>query len=189
MEGLNSTDKESQICKIKFHRGVEFNFAIDTSTKGWRHRSRLIDKMAFASYNKRFEPARTRADWLTKDEAIVDRYLADERCTFLFTVNGYYNLFASIEEASKESNLKKMPKDLPVLFVSGKEDPVGNFGTGVEQVRKRFKQVGMSDMTWIFYENDRHEILNELDRDNVYRDLYAWLYVRMQEPRRTKRGE
>ena len=159
------------------------------SVKGWRHRSRLIDKMAFGSYNKRFEPARTRVDWLTKEEAVVDRYLADERCTFLFTVNGYYNLFSSIEQASLDRNLRKMPKDLPVLFVAGKEDPVGNFGKGVEQVRKRFKSVGMTDMTWMIYENDRHEILNETDKETVYKDLYAWLYVRMQDPYRKKRGE
>ena len=156
---------------------------------GWHYRSRLIDKMAFGGYNKHFKPARTRADWLTKDGTIVDRYLLDERCTFLFTVNGYYNLFTSIEEASRESNLEKMPKDLPVLFTSGKEDPVGSFGKGVEKVRKRFEAVGMTDVTWMIYENDRHEILNETDRDTVYTDLYAWLYVRLQEPRRKKRGE
>lgn len=157
--------------------------------RGWHYRSRLIDMMAFGGYNKHFKPARTRMDWLTKDEGIVDRYLADERCTFRFTVNGYYNLFTSIEEASKENNLEKMPKDLPVLFVSGKDDPVGGFGKGVEQVRKRFEAVGMTDVTWMLYENDRHEILNETDRETVYRDLYAWLYVRLQDPRRKKRGE
>ena len=159
------------------------------AVRGWHYRSRLIDIMAFGGYNKHFKPARTQMDWLTKDEGIVDRYLADERCTFRFTVNGYYNLFTSIEEASLAGNLQKMPKDLPVLFVSGKNDPVGNFGKGVEQVRKRFEETGMADVTWILYENDRHEILNETDRETVYKDLYAWLYVRLQEPCRKKRGE
>lgn len=154
--------------------------------KGWRHRSKLINQIAFGAYNKRFEPARTPADWLTKDKKIVDWYVQEERCTFLFTVNGYYNLFESIEQGARKSNLKKMPKDLPVLFVSGQEDPVGDFGKGVERVRKWFKEVGMEDLTWIYYEDDRHEILNELDRENVYKDLAAWLYVRMQEPRRKK---
>lgn len=142
---------------------------------GWHYRSWLIDRMAFGGYNKHFKPARTSADWLTKEEAVVDRYLADERCTFRFTLNGYYNLFYSIEEASKESNLRKMPLDLPVLFVAGKEDPVGNFGTGVEQVRKQFQSVGMQDVTQILYETDRHEILNETDRETVYQDVYDWM--------------
>lgn len=142
---------------------------------GWHYRSWLIDRMAFGGYNKHFKPARTTADWLTKEKAMVDRYLSDERCTFRFTLNGYYNLFYSIEEASKEDNLRKMPSGLPVLFVAGKEDPVGNFGTGVEKVRKQFQSVGMQDVTQILYDTDRHEILNETDRKNVYQDMYNWL--------------
>lgn len=157
--------------------------------KGWHYRWPFVDNLAFGGYNKHFRPARTTRDWLTKDERIVDAYLKDERCTFLFTLNGYYNLFYSIEDASKPENLQKMPKDLPILFVSGTEDPVGNFGKGVEQVRKAFQAVGMEDVTWILYENDRHEILNETDRATVYKDLYAWLYVRMSDPRRKAGGK
>ena len=151
--------------------------------RGWHYRWTFVDKLAFGGYHKHFPDARTKRDWLTKDRQIVDAYLADPRCCFLFTLNGYYNLFRSIEDASNPEQLRKMPKDLPVLFVSGAEDPVGNFGKGVEQVRKSFEAVGMQDITWILYENDRHEILNETDRSLVYRDLYAWLYVRMKDPR------
>lgn len=147
---------------------------------GWRCRSKLVYLMAFGSYCKRIRPCRTRYDWLTKDTDIVDAYAADEWCTFRFTLNGYENLFYSIEQASKKENLERMPKELPVLFVSGTEDPVGGYGKGVEQVRRQFEAVGMKDLTWIFYEGDRHEILNETDREKVYQDLYAWIYVRMQ---------
>lgn len=157
--------------------------------RGWHYRSRLIDSMAFGGYNKRFRPGRTDKDWLTKDGTIVDAYLADERCTFRFTVNGYYNLFVSIEDACSRETMEKMPKDLPVLFMSGAEDPVGDFGKGVEQVRRRFEAAGLTDVTWILYENDRHEILNETDRAVVLRDLYAWLYVRAEEPRRGTGGK
>lgn len=152
--------------------------------RGWHYRSALIDRMAFGGYNKHFQPARTDKDWLTKDEQIVDAYRADKRCSFVFTLNGYYNLFVSIEDASKKENLRRMPKDLPILFVSGAEDPVGGFGKGVEQVRKDFQEAGMEDVTWVLYENDRHEILNETDRGTVFKDLYAWLYVRVSDPRR-----
>ncbi len=157
--------------------------------RGWHYRSRLIDSMAFGGYNKRFRPGRTDKDWLTKDGTIVDAYLADERCTFRFTVNGYYNLFVSIEDACSRETMEKMPKDLPVLFMSGAEDPVGDFGKGVEQVRRQFEAAGLTDVTWILYENDRHEILNETDRAVVLRDLYAWLYVRAEEPRRGTGGK
>lgn len=142
---------------------------------GWHYRSYLVDIMAFGGYNRHFRPARTVRDWLTKDEALVDRCLADERCTFRFTLNGYYNLFLSIERASKESNLEKMPKNLPVLFVAGGDDPVGDFGKGVEQVKDMFEAVGMLDVTKVIYETDRHEILNETDRETVYEDIYVWL--------------
>ena len=157
--------------------------------RGWHYRSRLIDSMAFGGYNKRFRPGRTDKDWLTKDGTIVDAYLADERCTFRFTVNGYYNLFVSIEDACSRETMEKLPKDLPVLFMSGAEDPVGDFGKGVEQVRRQFEAAGLTDVTWILYENDRHEILNETDRAVVLRDLYAWLYVRAEEPRRGTGGK
>lgn len=157
--------------------------------RGWRYRWRFVDKLAFGSYHKHFPNARTKRDWLTKDPKVIDAYLGDERCCFLFTLNGYYNLFRSIEDAENPERLRQMPKDLPVLFVSGAEDPVGNFGKGVEQVRKLFEAVGMTDVTWILYENDRHEILNETDRASVYRDLYAWLYVRMSDPHRKKGGK
>ena len=142
---------------------------------GWHYRSVLIDIMAFGGYNRHFRPARTVRDWITKDEMLLDRCLADERCTFRFTVNGYYNLFTSIERASKRCNLEKMPKNLPVLFAAGGDDPVGNFGKGVEKVKCKFEAVGMSDVTKIIYETDRHEILNETDRETVYEDIYVWL--------------
>lgn len=151
---------------------------------GWHHRSLLIDRMAFGGYNKHFNPARTTADWLTKDEAIVDRYLADERCTFRFTLNGYYNLFYSMETASRKSSLRRMPRDLPVLFVAGSEDPVGDFGIGVKLVENRFRKAGMERVTRKLYDTDRHEILNETDRGAVYEDLYNWLSEEIKHPRR-----
>ena len=151
---------------------------------GWHHRSLLIDRMAFGGYNKHFKPARTTADWLTKDEAIVDRYLADERCTFRFTLNGYYNLFYSMETASRKSSLRRMPRDLPVLFVAGSEDPVGGFGIGVKLVENRFRKAGMERVTRKLYDTDRHEILNETDRGAVYEDLYNWLSEEIKHPRR-----
>ena len=89
-----------------------------------------------------------------------------------------------MEQASRKENLAKMPRDLSVLFVSGEEDPVGGYGAGVQQVRQAFKVAGMKDLTWILYKNDRHEILNETDREKVYQDIYAWMYVRMQDVNR-----
>lgn len=146
---------------------------------GWHHRSRLVDTMAFGGYHKHFEPCRTNYDWLTKDREIVDAYGADERCTFRFTVNGYYNLFFSIEDACRRRNIRRMSKELPLLLVAGKEDPVGSFGKGVDRVYRWFKSAGIKDVTETLYADDRHEILNETDRETVYQDIYDWMRDRL----------
>lgn len=143
--------------------------------KGWHYRSNAINAMAFGSYNKKFEPARTRVDWLTRDEKIVDWYLSEPRCTFMFTLNGYYNMFLGISRLHDTKLLNNIPKQLPILFVSGQEDPVGDFGKGVEAAVKSIKDVGCTNVDMKLYPNDRHEILNELDKDQVYEDLYNWL--------------
>lgn len=140
--------------------------------RGEKHRSKLIEGIAFGSYNDRC-PKRTRVDWLTKDEKIVDTYLKEPRDTFRFTVNGYKFLFNAIEDEQK--NIDKMPKNLPVFFVSGEEDPVGAYGKGVITSYTKFKEAGMTDVNIKLYPGDRHEILNELDRQQVYEDLYTWL--------------
>ena len=135
--------------------------------------------MAFGSYNKRFEPARTRVDWLTKDEAIVDKYVAEPRCNFIFTLNGYYSMFEGIARLHNKDLLRIVPKNLPVLFVSGEDDPVGSFGKEVINAAKSLKDAGVLEVAVKLYPNDRHEILNELDKDIVYDDLYNWMIEHM----------
>lgn len=149
-----------------------------TKLRGQMHRSKFIDNMAFGSYNKRFEPARTPKDWLTKDEQIVDEYLDNPLCTFMFTVNAYYHLFSTIEFDQKESNILKIPKTLPILVTSGEQDPVGDFGKGVRQTYEAYKKAGIKDLQIKLYVNDRHEILNEKDRGIVYANILAWLEAR-----------
>lgn len=143
--------------------------------KGWHHRSPFVNNIAFGSYNKKFEPARTRADWLTKDESIVDWYLNEPRCTFMFTLNGYYNMFKGISRLYDPNLINAVPKDLPVLFVSGADDPVGGFGAEVEKAVKSLRDAGMRNVSMHLYEGDRHEILNETDREQVYEDLLGWM--------------
>lgn len=122
---------------------------------GWEYRSPLVDNLACGSYNKRFEPARTQHEWLTKDTAIVDKYEADPWCMFRFTLNAYYNMFCGIQEAQSKQLVQKIPKDLPLLLVSGAEDPVGSFGKGVEAVRDQYQQCGIRSVQMKLYENDR----------------------------------
>lgn len=143
--------------------------------RGWNYRSNFIDNLAFGSYNKQFEPGRTDRDWLTKDEKIVDAYRADPWCTFQFTVNAYFHLFRCIEFMQQKENIKKIPSGLPILLVSGACDPVGNNGKALTKIRDEYNKYGIRDVEIKLYENDRHEILNETDRETVYEDLLHWL--------------
>ena len=143
--------------------------------KGWQHRSNFVNNMAFGAYNDKFKPARTRADWLSKDEKIVDWYVNEPRCSFVFTLNGYYQMFSGIARLHDKDLLNSVPKDLPILFVSGEDDPVGSFGKEVENSVKSLKDVGVKNIEMKLYPNDRHEILNETDKEIVYVDLYNWL--------------
>ena len=143
--------------------------------KGWNYRSDFINNMAFGSYNKHFQPARTTKDWLTKDTAIVDKYVADECCNFIFTLNAYYNMFTGISRLYNKKLLSNMPKELPVFFVAGEDDPVGDYGKGVRKAVTMFQEIGMKHVSLKLYPTDRHEILNETDRGQVYEDLYSWL--------------
>ena len=143
--------------------------------KGWDYRSEFVNNMAFGAYGKKFEPLRTRADWLSKDEKLVDWYVNEPRCSFLFTLNGYYSMFEGISRLHDKTLLEKVPKDLPLFFVSGQDDPVGSFGKEVETSVQTLKDAGVKNIDLKLYPNDRHEILNETDKEVVYVDLYNWL--------------
>ena len=153
--------------------------AVLQQARGGHFRSEMINNMALGAYNKAFEPGRTKNDWLCKDEAIVDAYVSNPLNQFVFTVNGYYNLFRGLRYAERQQNLDKIPKDLPILVVSGAEDPVGEFGKGPRIVAEIYKKTGIKDVTLKLYPGDRHEILNELDKETVDRDLLNWIEARM----------
>lgn len=142
---------------------------------GPKHIAKFIDKASFGSFNKTFEPARTAFDWLSREEANVDRYLADPMCGFTFTVNGFETLFRLVHNCYDEKGLKNMPKELPIFLVAGAQDPVGNYGKSVETVYRSYLEHGMQNVQMKLYEKDRHELLNETDREQVYGDIYRWI--------------
>ncbi|MDO4197930.1 MAG: alpha/beta hydrolase [Erysipelotrichaceae bacterium] len=143
--------------------------------KGWEYRSDMVNNIVMGSYNAQFKPNRTSVDWLTKDEAVCDWYLSEPRCTFVFTLNAFCNMFKGISRLYDKELLKKMEKRLPVYFVSGDKDPVGNNGKGVKEAYDSFIEAGMIDAEMKLFENDRHEILNETDKEDVYEDIFNWI--------------
>lgn len=148
--------------------------------RGWHYRSKLVDHLAIGGYNKKFKPAHTRADWITSDHERLESYAADPMCSFMFTVNAYYNVFAGMIGMQRKESVYMISKGLPVLFVSGADDPVGDFGKGVRKIYEKYKRAGIQDVTLRLYTGDRHEILNETDRQQVYADLLAWFEERIQ---------
>lgn len=146
---------------------------------GERYRSKLVEKMMFGSYNRRFAPVKTQYDWLSRNEENVEKYKNDKACTFLFTLNGYKTLFSTILFIEKKMNILKLPMKLPVLLLAGEDDPVGDYGKAVRQVYMIYKQRGIKDLSIKLYPKDRHEVLNEIDRKEVYAYLYQWIDKRI----------
>lgn len=149
--------------------------------KGWHHRSKFIENSSFGKPYQKYDMTGATLDnsWLTKDESIVDFYYHEPKCTFKFTLNGYMGLFEAVLFDCRQENVDKLPKKLPIFIVSGKDDPVGDCGEGVMKVYDMFNTAGILDLTYKLYENDRHEILNETDKEIVFSDILSWMNVRI----------
>ncbi len=148
---------------------------------GQKHVAKFIEKLAFGSYNRRIPDARTPFDWLCTDEKVVDAYMEDKFCGFTFTVNGFKTLFTLLDRLNQEENLNAMPKELPVHFIAGDMDPVGSYGEGVRKAYDDFARTGMERISIKLYPGDRHELLNEKDKKQVYEDIYPWIMERVRE--------
>lgn len=147
---------------------------------GWRKPSNFVNGIGFGSYGKAFQPVRTPFDWLSRDEKEVDKYIADPLCGFVFTARGFYDMFGGLKALSCLPRLQSIPKDLPVYFVSGARDPVGAAGAGVETVARQFREAGIKNVTVRLYEGGRHEMFNEINRDEVTAELIGWLEASLQ---------
>ena len=160
--------------------GIRLADAIARS-KGAKHKSELINSVAFGTYNKRIKPHRTAFDWLSRDNAEVDKYVADDYCGFMFTACGFRDLFSVLKYVSGKSWYKSVRKSLPILFVSGDADPVGEYGKGVRQVVADLKKTGHENVELKLYKESRHEILNDFDRKTVMNDVLEWLDKNVEE--------
>ncbi len=148
---------------------------------GWKHRSKLLQQLSYSAPYKKYslDGSDVTNSWLTKDTLVVEKYYADPKCTYVFTDNAYLGMFEAIMFAQQQENIENIPKDLPMFLVAGQDDPVGDLGVGVKKVYDLYKNAGISDITWKLYENDRHEILNETDKEEVFHDLLSWMKVRI----------
>lgn len=142
--------------------------------KGAKHRSKLLDKIAFGAYNKKTEK-RTPCDWASRDAKEVDKFIADPLCGYMYTVSGMQALFLTVREISQDSWYVAVPQNLPVLLISGTMDPIGNYGKGVQEVYRRLKDTDHRNVQIKLYDGARHEILNETNRAEVFSDILSFL--------------
>ncbi|MBQ3803123.1 MAG: alpha/beta hydrolase [Oscillospiraceae bacterium] len=140
---------------------------------------KLLNDMAFGSYCKKIDNPRTPFDWLSTNEENVDRYIADPLCGFVAKCSMYRDMMGGLKFLTKQSNIDKMNKDAPIYFMSGAEDPVGDYGAGVEKAYRAFCDAGLHDVTMKLYPSGRHEMLNETNREEVMQDILAWLDQRV----------
>ena len=155
--------------------GIGLNYA-NTLIKqnGPMYRSELLDTMAFGAYNRKTEK-RTEFDWTSRDKEEVDRFIDDDLCGFEYTVSGMKAMFTMLKQVSSRRWYNSIPLHMPILLASGTMDPVGDYSKGVKEVYKMLKKTGHAGVILNLYEGARHEILNEINRKEVYADIIGWL--------------
>jgi alpha-beta hydrolase superfamily lysophospholipase len=138
-------------------------------------KSPLHKKLLFEKYNSYFKPNRTSADWISRDEKAVDKMLADPYCFQLFSAEFYADLARASLRVNSSAFIKKLPKALPFLLASGTECAVGAFTKGVKSVYRSFIKAGLKNVKLNLYKGARHEIINEINREEVIGDIISWL--------------
>lgn len=148
---------------------------LERRRQGRRGKSALVDFLSFGSFNKAFEPTRTKFDWLSRDPAQVDRYVADPRCGFWCSNQLWIDLLEALIDLGRAERLRRLPKTLPVYLLCGALDPVSDASKGVVALGQQLKAAGLEDVTVKVYPEGRHEMFNETNRDEVVGDLVGWL--------------
>jgi len=159
--------------------------AIGTVFKGQKAPAKLIDTLGFSSNNKYFEPARTRFDWLSRDAAEVDKYLADPLCGFVASFGLYRDMLSGLRSLyGRATPFAGVPKLLPIFILAGAEDPVGGAHGFVPLLAAKLKAAGLENVETRLYPGARHEILNETNKDEVAKDIQEWLESNLAKTKR-----
>ncbi|MEA2043108.1 MAG: alpha/beta hydrolase [Bacteroidota bacterium] len=148
---------------------------LTTIFRGKKHPAKLLDNIAFGDFNKKIKPKRTKQDWLSRDEKVVDDYINDPYCGTLFSAQFFNDMLGGIETANHKNLVKSISKKLSIHLLSGEKDPVGEYGEGVKKVKLLYENAGIENLSMKLYPEGRHEMLNELNKNEVYSDILNWL--------------
>lgn len=155
--------------------------ASEIKRNGRAHPSLLLDKLVFQNFNRGFKPARTDLDWLSRDEAEVDKFLKDPLRGKIGSAGYFHDFFCGLLAMNDAANIQSIPKDLSLHFISGTADPVGGKGgKGIVQTCRAYQQVGLQDVSYKLYEGARHELLNETNKGEVTQDIIEWIFARLE---------
>ena len=150
---------------------------------GRRERSELLHWLLFGRFNRRFEPARTPYDWLSRDEQEVDAYVEDSLCGFVLSVQGICDMLEALGPLANPANLARIPSDLPIYVLSGSEDPVHRDRSELTKLRRAYERAGLRRVTDRLYPGGRHEMFHESNSGEVCDDLVGWLDQALREAR------
>ncbi|HEY0288455.1 MAG TPA: alpha/beta hydrolase [Pseudomonas sp.] len=167
---------------VSLYRSAAIIARLERWRQGATGRSTLIEFLSFGSFNKAFKPVRTSFDWLSRDAAEVDLYIKDPMCGFRCTNQFWLDMLGGLQQVSKTAELAQIDRSLPLLIMGGECDPVSE-GKRLKDLAGAFKDTGHQSVTLNIYPQARHEIFNETNRDEVTRDLLAWLEQALAEPR------
>jgi alpha-beta hydrolase superfamily lysophospholipase len=142
---------------------------------GPRGHSKLVQALTFEAFNRQFAPCRTASDWLSRDPAEVDKYVSDPFCGFPASLQLWIDLFDGWAAASNPAHRARIPKTLPIYVIAGALDPVSGKTKQLQPLLAACKAAGLKNVQHHFYPEARHELFNETNRDEVTRDLIAWL--------------
>jgi len=147
--------------------------------QGKTHKNKFLHNTAFGKFNAPFKPNRTDFDWLSRDEQVVDQYAADPKCGMIMSIGFILDLTGGISYINSPKAFNGTGIDLPILMISGQEDPVSEGGKGVKEVYEKYITRGIKDLEIELYAQCRHEILNELNKEEVYENILNWMSRRM----------
>lgn len=143
--------------------------------RGRERSNETLRAFFFDEFNKKFKPNRTKLDWISSDEAAVDKFEADPYRIENFSIGVFSDILTNSKKLNETSAFVDTPDELPILIFSGDEDPVGEMGKGVSKVAKNYEKNGNTDLTFHLYKGGRHEMLNETNRAEVEEDIVTWL--------------
>lgn len=144
-----------------------------------KEESQLMNNLAFNKYNAKIPHHKTTFDWLSRDEQVVEKYINDPFCGYVPTAGFFRDLMGGLIQIHLKEPNKSIRKDLPIFIVSGDADPVGAYGKGIFKVANHYNKIGIKSIKTMLFKNARHELLNEMNHQEIYSVIYRWINERL----------